>query len=1490
MPTPAPGSPVDFVFRSLMLDEDPHPLSVEAFDDAGNRSAQSEELLVTIDLTDPDAANITADMLAPSDSVGPDGGAIGTDDDGITNINQPAFGGIAEANAKVRIFAERVVAGVPSGMPELVGQSFVNSDQSDGETTIDPPNTDVLGIWEITVEPLSDGEYLLYVEVEDLAGNIAMAEEPMAVVVDTLPPQRPTIDLQNADDTGSSDLDDVTIGDPLLLPSTSIADFRISAESGSWVQVKDGEVVIDAFVFDAAFDLTDGVMDGFGLLTIDFIANEGALNIPAEGPHPLSVEAFDVPGNRSAQSEELMVLVDTTAPLAPTAPDLLPDSDTGVFDDDNVTSIMSPAFSGYGEANSQVRIFAENLVTGEVQLVGQGVVNSDESDLTPDDGLGTWEVTIEPLDDGAYQITAELEDLAGNISEMSEALIMEIDSIEPNMAYLDLATASDTGRHDGDEITFDNTPDVTLTTHDPNEDIHLLIPDLINGGVLTDYLIFRIYDRFEESDEFLLYDSSMDATVDSVLQPGDSFTNLTLILETLPEQYAPGGMMPDGVHNLKLEVEDRAGNISHDFLLNLIVDTVEPPVSFGQPSVDDDGLVADSDSDVAPPNTHTIADRITNDTTPMFWGRAEADSIVKIYGDVNGNGTLDIGVDVYLGQDTAIPLDGNDAEPDGYWEIQSVIDLNDPMFFFPMDGLRTIFVTAEDVAGNVNSADGAADVLEIFIDTQGPVIEDVYITHYESYDLFDPKPSEDGPTPLVYQLSIDVSDLPERVAPDFLYEALKPDIAEHPGHYLLVGDANGVIPIQDVEWIPDPDPAEDGYPAYGTIILTFADPLPDDRFTLTVSDALVDPAGNHLDGESNAIEPQEDPLFPTGDGIPGGDFIARFTVDSRPEIGAWAAGSVWIDTNGNFIFDPTNLDYTNQDITYTLAFTSDEVFAGNFASGARATADGFDKLAAYGRVNGSYRWLIDTTNDGVPDLDVIDPKSINGYPVAGNFDGNSTNGDEVGLFTGSTWWLDTNHDFKVDTPITSAIVGYPIVGDFDGDGLDDLATWTDDRFSFDLANNGFGQKDAVIDEGFAVVAGFIGVRERPVAADMDQDGIDDIGLWVPDRAGATPEETAEWYFLISDDHCEMDYVMPDGEQDGEYCEMKRITGQVNTLDHHFTPIPFGNDIYALFGDDYAAPIVGNFDPPVTVAEIELSATDTLELNVTLVKTPTATYASGQVDELPQSEVQIDEWDSFWVEIWADGPESGDVSVALNLGYDAACFTAMDIEYGPAFDQDRTGTIDNASGTVEGLGATVSWNNLDGDRPVLMARVLFEPTDAGAGVPLVVDGNYPQPIDNGIVVTNVQASLSAAVDEMPATTIMPVAYDLDDDGQVSLGDLAFFSSVYGENIAESTNPYAALADFDQDGVVGLGDLAFFASAYQQSQAPVASPPATSQTSAVMPTAAQTDAALATESDFLDTEENAAFIASLYEADANQTDDSDAEENAVDEIMLYYGSDN
>lgn len=409
------------------------------------------------------------------------------------------------------------------------------------------------------------------------------------------------------------------------------------------------------------------------------------------------------------------------------------------------------------------------------------------------------------------------------------------------------------------------------------------------------------------------------------------------------------------------------------------------------------------------------------------------------------------------------------------------------------------------------------DINVVDLDLLGPQVFDpdgpgplhaVQITDNPTYNLFDVKPVSQGPTPLVHSITVNIQDLPVRF-PGFIYGALDTDVSSAVGHYQVVGDHNGIVAISKV--IVRNAPVMQGELATATIEIQFEQPLPDDRFTLTISDSVVDPGGNKLDGEGNAQEPQGKPAFPSGDTVAGGDFVARFTVDSRAEIGVAALGSVYVDTNGNNLFDPeaVNSDDTNEDIVYKLGFQTDNTFAGNFAAPG-SVADGFDKLGSYGQVAGQYRWLIDTNNNGVPDLVVADPAQVNGRPVAGNFDGNVANGDDVGLKAGTIWYLDTNHDFQVDTTLNGDMVGLPIVGDFDGDGIDDLGAWADDVFSLDLSADGI---DGFTDQQFTF--GFPGVREIPVAADFNGDGLDDIGLWNPDVAGVTPSEQADWMILLS---------------------------------------------------------------------------------------------------------------------------------------------------------------------------------------------------------------------------------------------------------------------------------------------------------------------------------------------------------------------------------------
>ena len=103
---------------------------------------------MTIDRTVP------ATPAAPALAVASDTDPVG---DGITSLISPVLNGVGEPNTIVRLFA--------SG--EQVGQTMVGSD----------------GSWEITSEPLKDGNYDFTTTLEDLAGNISQPSDPLALTI-----------------------------------------------------------------------------------------------------------------------------------------------------------------------------------------------------------------------------------------------------------------------------------------------------------------------------------------------------------------------------------------------------------------------------------------------------------------------------------------------------------------------------------------------------------------------------------------------------------------------------------------------------------------------------------------------------------------------------------------------------------------------------------------------------------------------------------------------------------------------------------------------------------------------------------------------------------------------------------------------------------------------------------------------------------------------------------------------------------------------------------------------------------------------------------------------------------------------------------------------------------------------------------------------------------------------------------------------------------
>ena len=91
-----------------------------------------------------------------------------------------------------------------------------------------------------------------------------------------------------------------------------------------------------------------------------------------------------------------------------------------MFNNDRVTNKMQPAFGGFGPSASmpsfpprclstRKRTDANGDPAGDPFVIGTGTVGPDASDGFVGNGLGVWEVTVEPLADGKYNFFARFD-------------------------------------------------------------------------------------------------------------------------------------------------------------------------------------------------------------------------------------------------------------------------------------------------------------------------------------------------------------------------------------------------------------------------------------------------------------------------------------------------------------------------------------------------------------------------------------------------------------------------------------------------------------------------------------------------------------------------------------------------------------------------------------------------------------------------------------------------------------------------------------------------------------------------------------------------------------------------------------------------------------------------------------------------------------------------------------------------------------------------
>ena len=678
-----------------------HHLKLEVEDRAGNIS---HDFLydLTIDTTVPDA-NISL-------NAGSDAGMFSNDN--VTNINSVSLTGVSEVDAHVTVTAQQIDAdGNAIGDPIQIGDTRVGSDLTAGA-----PN-DGQGTWQVTTQPLADGLYQFSATIEDWAGNSSTTDGTFTIEVDTVAPNTPLLSLLESSDTGHLGDGMTSDGTPTVSITTEDAGdanhlFSDNIKYRIWDRFGDQQ---EFLIYDSTLnEALDGTLTPDDMFTASLLVQPnlpddaatalgellGAINQDgslADGTHHLKLEVEDRAGNIS--NDFLFDLtIDTVVPTTDLS--LSAGSDSGMFDDDNVTNIQQPSLTGVSEVDAQVTVFAQRIdqdgnPVGDRIIVGETQVGSDATDGQPGDGQGTWEVTSQPLADGLYEFSAQVEDWSGNLSTTDGDFRIEIDTIQPNTPLLELLTADDLG-HPNDGRTADNLPAVSMTTGDAGNGVHLF----------TDNLKYRIYDRFQNQEEFLLYDSSTDQGLDALSTPGDMFTNSLVNSEQLPSSAAiligqslgaitQDGTLSDGLHSLKLEVEDRAGNISQDFLYDLTIDTSVPDSSLTMLNISDAGMFDD--------------DNVTNINTPTFNGESESESHVSLFAqEIDGSGNL-IGDRFLIGTATV----GSDASNNvddgmGLWEITA------PTM---ADGLYRFSVEVEDWAGNRGVTDNA---LTIEIDTVAP--------------------------------------------------------------------------------------------------------------------------------------------------------------------------------------------------------------------------------------------------------------------------------------------------------------------------------------------------------------------------------------------------------------------------------------------------------------------------------------------------------------------------------------------------------------------------------------------------------------------------------------------------------------------------------------------------------------------------------------------------------------------------------------------------
>ncbi|WP_260923247.1 Ig-like domain-containing protein [Novosphingobium sp. 9] len=425
----------------------PHNFTAIATNAAGAVSGASNVYSVTIDTSTPAAPTITNVADDAPDHVGtvPAGG--------LTNDTSPLIAGTAAANAVLRVYADGVLlgtanadasgnwsygaslgegahsitaivvsaAGVTSGSsntysftidatapgaPVVVraGASQISGTAEAGANVlIDVGNNgsvdatvtaDGTGAWSYTFPTNPGNGTVVSVRAEDPAGNVS---GPTSATVDAVPPAAPVLVAVNDDQapvTGAVSAGGAT--------NDTQPTFTGTAEAGATVSVRDGATVLGTALVDSSGNWT--------------FTPAAAL---APGGHTITIVATDPSGNTgSASSPAFAFSIDVSAPATPVIANVSDNAapQTGNVASGGATNDTTPTITGTAEAGALVSLYANASTTALATVAA--------------DGSGNWSFTP-TLAQGSYSFTVTATDSAGNVSTVSNAYAITVDTAAP---------------------------------------------------------------------------------------------------------------------------------------------------------------------------------------------------------------------------------------------------------------------------------------------------------------------------------------------------------------------------------------------------------------------------------------------------------------------------------------------------------------------------------------------------------------------------------------------------------------------------------------------------------------------------------------------------------------------------------------------------------------------------------------------------------------------------------------------------------------------------------------------------------------------------------------------------------------------------------------------------------------------------------------------------------------------------------------------------